>query len=182
MKKGIRIPLQIFSWKPGCSRAGEAVHIVWKIPPNPEYRDKNKVFRLQSQCLTDITTYQILCAYSARSSRAERFVDHHLNLEWKSVKTVCLECRAKGALPLVRTKRRNRASNEHRAQRARFVASVAPQASHEVVLAPRVVGGAVPSDAPGVGILTIACPRGRNRKQSDEPPTTRSRKARSRRE
>ncbi len=180
MKKGIRIPLQIFSWKPGCSRAGEAVHIVWKIPPNPEYRDKNKVFRLQSQCLTDITTYQILCAYSARSSRAERFVDHHLNLEWKSVKTVCLECRAKGALPLVRTKRRNRASNEHRAQRARLMASVAPQASREVALAPVAVDGAVESVAPGVGVPTVAPPRGRSRKHPDEPPATRSRKVRSR--
>ena len=60
--------------------------------------------------------------------------------------------------------------------------SVAPQASHEEVLAPVVVGDAVASFAPGVDASTVACPRGRNRKHPDEPPATRSRKARSRRE
>ena len=57
IKKGIVIPLHNFSWKPGDSRAGGAVHFVWRIPPNPEDRDENRAFRLQAECLARITTY-----------------------------------------------------------------------------------------------------------------------------
>jgi hypothetical protein len=65
------------------------------------------------------------------------------------------------------------------------LASVAPQGSHEDVLAPVVIGGAVASVAPGVDVPTIAphgARRGRGRRHPDEPPATRSRKARSRHE
>jgi hypothetical protein len=47
----------MFSWKPGGSKAGEAVHFIWRIPLNPQDRDDNWAFRLQAECLTDITTY-----------------------------------------------------------------------------------------------------------------------------
>ena len=43
-----------------------------------------------------------------------------LTIEWKSVLPVCQQCRAYGALPLARTKRRNGASNVQRAHRARL--------------------------------------------------------------
>ena len=66
--------------------------------------------------------------------------------------------------------------------RAWCVASVAPHASHEEVLAPVAAGSAVASFALGVDVPTFARPRGRNRKHLDEPLATRSRKARSRRE
>ncbi len=118
----------------------------------------------------------MLCACCDGSSGAARFVDHHLNLEWKSVLLLCLEFRAKGAFPPARTKGRNGVGDEHRAQRARLVASIAPQASREEVLALVVVGGAVASVAPGVDVPTSARPRGRNRKHIDEPLATRSRK------
>ena len=98
---------------------------------------------------------------------------------------MCLVCRAAGALPLARTKRRNGAGNEHRAQRARLAASVAPQASHEEALAPVALGGAVALVAPGVDVPPAIVPRGARRgpqrRHPDKPPATRSRKARSRR-
>ena len=48
-----------------------------------------------------------LCAYCAGSSGIEGFVDEHLTREWKSVLPGCPTCRADGALPIARTKRRN---------------------------------------------------------------------------
>ena len=43
----------MFSW----SRAGEAVHFVWRIPLDPSDRDENKAFQLQTECLANIKTY-----------------------------------------------------------------------------------------------------------------------------
>jgi hypothetical protein len=105
----------------------------------------------------------------------------------KNAPPACPNCRAKGALPLVRTIRRNGGSNESRAQRARLVSSVPLEASHdEEVHAPLVQHGAVASVTPGEDVPTVACPRdarrGRNRNNPNAPPATRSRKARSRRE
>jgi len=47
----------MFSWKPGGGRAGEAVHVVWRIPRSPSDRDDNKAFRLQTECLNEISIY-----------------------------------------------------------------------------------------------------------------------------
>ena len=55
--KGMRTPFQMFSWKPGGGRAGEAVHFVWRVPLDKIQQDNNKTFRLQVYCLADITTY-----------------------------------------------------------------------------------------------------------------------------
>ena len=52
---------------------------------------------------------------------------------------VCQQCCAQGALPLAHTKKRNGATNAHRAQRARLTAP-APQADVDVI---SVVGGSV---------------------------------------
>jgi hypothetical protein len=47
----------MFSWRPGGSRAGEAVHVVWRIPLCPTGRDDNKAFLLQTECLKEISLY-----------------------------------------------------------------------------------------------------------------------------
>ena len=65
-----------------------------------------------------------LCAYCAGSSGAKGFVDEHLTIEWKSVLPICQDCRAHGAIPLARTKRRNGATHAQRAQRDRLTAEV----------------------------------------------------------
>jgi hypothetical protein len=57
LKKGLRIAIQMFSWKPGGGRAGEAVHFVWRIPTNLSDRDDNKAFALQAECLQGISFY-----------------------------------------------------------------------------------------------------------------------------
>ena len=54
-----------------------------------------------------------------------------LKLTWKTVLPLCQDCRAKGNNPLVRTRRRNGATNEQRAQRARLATYVAPRFSNE---------------------------------------------------
>jgi hypothetical protein len=41
---------------PGGSRAGEAVHLFWRIPDNKSDRDDNKSFALQAECLAGIAT------------------------------------------------------------------------------------------------------------------------------
>ena len=65
-----------------------------------------------------------LCCYCAGLSGAKGYVDEVLTIEWKSVLPVCHQCRANGALPLARTKRRNGASNGRRAERARLTTQV----------------------------------------------------------
>ena len=57
LNKGIRSPFQFFSWRPGGSRAGEAVHVAWRIPSCRADRDDNKAFQLQTECLNDIALY-----------------------------------------------------------------------------------------------------------------------------
>jgi hypothetical protein len=47
----------MFSLEPGGSRAGEAIHFMWRVPPNPENCDNNRAFCLRAWCLTEITTY-----------------------------------------------------------------------------------------------------------------------------
>ena len=73
-----------------------------------------------------------MCAYCAGSSGAKGFVEEHLTIEWKSVLPICKDCRAKGVVPLARTKRRNGAANAKRKQRDRLIADV-PQANVDVV-------------------------------------------------
>jgi len=58
LNKGIRSPFQMFSWRPGGSRAGEAVHVVWRIPNCRAERDDNKAFQLQTESLKEISLYQ----------------------------------------------------------------------------------------------------------------------------
>jgi len=72
------------------------------------------------------------CAYCAGSSGAKGFVDDNLSIEWKSVLPICQDCRAYGALPLARTKRKNGAVNGHRTHRNRLTADVS-QAHVDVV-------------------------------------------------
>jgi hypothetical protein len=69
-----------------------------------------------------------LSAYCAGSSGAKGFVNDHLSIEWKSVLPVCQDCRADGARPLARSKRRNGAVNGKRAERDRVTADV-PEAN-----------------------------------------------------
>jgi len=69
-----------------------------------------------------------LCAYCTGFSGAKGFIEDHLSIEWKSVLPVCQLCRADGALPLARTKRRNGEANARRAQRDQLT-SPATQAS-----------------------------------------------------
>jgi hypothetical protein len=101
-----------------------------------------------------------------------------MRIIFKSALPMCPKCRAEGALPRARTKRRNGSSNESRAQRARLVAYVPPEASHEEVHAPLNLHGAVASVTPGIYVPTVACPRGarrgRNRNNPNAPPATRS--------
>ena len=52
-------------------------------------------------------------------------------MTWKAILSLYQDCRAKGNTPLVRTRRRNGATNERRAQRARLATYVAPQFSNE---------------------------------------------------
>ena len=66
-----------------------------------------------------------LCDYCAGSSGSDGDIDEDLTREWKSVLPICPTCRAYGALPLARTRRRNGAANERRVQHARHVASSA---------------------------------------------------------
>ena len=47
----------MFSWRPGGGRAGEAIHVVWRVPLSPANRDENKAFRLQTEWLNDIPIY-----------------------------------------------------------------------------------------------------------------------------
>ncbi len=102
-----------------------------------------------------------------------------LTLEWKSVLPVRSTCRADGALPLGRTRRRNGEANELRAQRACLTTSVAPEVSGE--------GEDVSEEAGGSGLVTplVGAPtpashiarRGRRRQQltSHARPRRRSR-------
>jgi hypothetical protein len=76
------------------------------------------------------------CPYCTGSTRSEGIVDEELTQQWKSVLPICPACRAKGALSLVRSRRRYGAVNDRRAQRARLAAppaSLAP--SEDVALA-----------------------------------------------
>ena len=74
-----------------------------------------------------------LCAYCAGSSGADGFVDEELNVVWKSVLHVCQECRANGALPIVRSRRRNDAHIDKRAQHRRLTAIARSQARDDDV-------------------------------------------------
>jgi hypothetical protein len=74
-----------------------------------------------------------LCAYCAGSSEAKGFLDEHLTIEWKSVLPICQQCRADGAIPLARTKRRNGEANGHRARRDRLMTAAVTQPSENVV-------------------------------------------------
>jgi hypothetical protein len=67
----------------------------------------------------------------------------HLSIEWKSVLPVCQNCRADGAIPLARSKRRNGAVNGKRAERDRVTADV-PEANVDDV-SPMVATGMPPA-------------------------------------
>jgi hypothetical protein len=72
-----------------------------------------------------------LCAYCAGSSGADGFIDEELNVVWKSVLPVCQEGCAHGALPIARSRRRNGAQIENRAQRCHLT-TTASQARDDV--------------------------------------------------
>ena len=55
--KGLRSAFQMFSWRPEGGRAGETIHVVWRVPLSPINRDENIAFRLQTECLNDIPIY-----------------------------------------------------------------------------------------------------------------------------
>ena len=57
LNKGIRTPVQMFSWMLGGGRAGEAVHVLWRIPRSLPDRDDNKAFQLHAECLANVSTY-----------------------------------------------------------------------------------------------------------------------------
>ena len=54
---GIRAPFQIFSWRSGGGRDGEAVHLYGGSPPVSSDRDETKAFAMQAVCLSNIKTY-----------------------------------------------------------------------------------------------------------------------------
>ncbi len=57
LKNGLRIAIQMFSWKPGGGGAGEVVHFVWRILTDFSDRDDNKASALQAECLKGISFY-----------------------------------------------------------------------------------------------------------------------------
>ncbi len=61
-----------------------------------------------------------LCAYCAGANGVDGSIDENQTLEWRSVLPICTTCRVDGALPLVRTRRKNGHAYERRAQRARL--------------------------------------------------------------
>ena len=69
-----------------------------------------------------------MCAGLRAHPELMDFFDEELTIEWKSVLPVCRQCRAKGALPLARTRKKNGANNARRATRVRLTAP-APQAA-----------------------------------------------------
>jgi hypothetical protein len=62
-----------------------------------------------------------LWAYCAGLSGTKGFVDERLTREWKSVLPVCPTCRADGALPIARTKRRNGDAIQRSGRRAHLI-------------------------------------------------------------
>lgn len=89
-----------------------------------------------------------LCAYCAGVSGLSGFVDEELREEWKSLLPVCQTCRDDGALPLVRTRKRNGAARGKQAQttRLRESASVQQAAAEAPPSAPP-TSGARPTEA-----------------------------------
>ena len=61
-----------------------------------------------------------LCAYCAGTNGVVGSIDENQTSEWRSVLPICTTCRANGALPLVRTRRRNGGTYERQARRARL--------------------------------------------------------------
>jgi hypothetical protein len=47
----------MYSWSPGGGRAGEAFYFIRRIPSDPQNRDNNRAFGLQTSCLADVPTY-----------------------------------------------------------------------------------------------------------------------------
>ena len=68
-----------------------------------------------------------LCAYCAGTSGLDGFVDEELAVEWRSLLPVCQTCRDDGALPLVRTRKRNGSARARQAQTARLTEVVSTQ-------------------------------------------------------
>ena len=128
------------------------------------------------QCNPKLTTSWFdatLCAQCAGSSEAMRSIDDHLNIEWKNVLLVCHLCRADGALPLARTKRRNGEANARRTQRDRQT-SPTPHASIVDAISPP----AEATDIPPPSITMRTSKRGRkqsNLAASSPRRTTRAR-------
>ena len=57
LNKGIRTPVHMLSWMLDVGMAGEAVHVLWRIPQSLPDRDENKAFQLQAKCLANVSTY-----------------------------------------------------------------------------------------------------------------------------
>ncbi len=107
-----------------------------------------------------------LCAYCANSSGAKGFVDEHLTIQWKSVLPICQDCRAHGAIPLARAKRRNGAAYAQRAQCDLLTAEV-PEAPR-----PEIYDVVTPVEAAGIPpTRTSTAPRTAKRGRRAESET-----------
>jgi hypothetical protein len=84
-----------------------------------------------------------LCAYCAGSPRTEGYIDERSTQEWRSVLPVCPSCRAGGALPIARTKRRNGDAIQRSGRRAHLVPD---DEVEEVVMKGGASGVIVPQD------------------------------------
>ena len=71
-----------------------------------------------------------LCAYCA-GVNCDGFIDKELEVEWKSLLSVCQSCRDEGAPPLVRSKKRNGGANAREQQRRRLAANAASERAQQ---------------------------------------------------
>jgi hypothetical protein len=58
LKKGLTVPFQHWEFQKGGSRAGEAVHVIWRIPRNITLRCETTSMRLSLECAADVSLYQ----------------------------------------------------------------------------------------------------------------------------
>ncbi len=74
----------MFSWRPGDGRAGEYVHVVWRVPLIHLDRDDNKALELQTESLNDISIYH------TRVKKATLFASdvHQSDIDSKAVACV----------------------------------------------------------------------------------------------
>jgi len=90
---------------PGGGRAGEAVRILWRIPPSLPDRGDNKAFQLQAECLASVSTYH------TRVKKAIFFatVVHSSFIDSKAVACAMYRHMTRDHLPLERCKEKKSA-------------------------------------------------------------------------